>query len=47
MGEGRGVYRGDPGVSERMILKWILTKCGMELWTGSRWLRAGTGGEHL
>ena len=46
-GEGRGVYRGDPGVGEITILKWILWKWGMGLLTGSSWLRIGAGVEHL
>jgi hypothetical protein len=34
----------DPGVNERIILKWILEKWGGRAWTGSIWLRIGTGG---
>ena len=57
--ERRGVYgvlwgnlreRGlleDPGVDGRIILRWIFRKWDVELWTGSSWLRIGTGGEHL
>jgi hypothetical protein len=33
----------DPGVDERIILKWILRKWD-EAWTGMIWLRIGTGG---
>ena len=47
MEEGRGVYRGDSGVGEITILKWILWKWGMGLLTGSSWLRIGAGVEHL
>jgi hypothetical protein len=34
----------DPGVDERIILRWILRKWDVEVWTGSSWLRIGTGG---
>jgi len=59
MGEGRGVYRvlvgkpegkkplEDPGVDGRIILRWIFRKWVVGVWTGSNWLRIGTGGEHL
>jgi len=59
MGEGRGVYRvlvgnrrvrdnwRDPGVDGRIILRWILRKWVVGVWTGSSWLRIGTGGGHL
>jgi hypothetical protein len=47
MGEGRGVYRADPGVVERIILKCIVRKWGLGLWPGSSWPRIGTGGEHF
>jgi hypothetical protein len=58
MGERRVVYRGlmgnlrerdhleNPGVDERIILRWIMRKWDRE-WTGSIWLRIRTGGEHL
>ena len=35
---------GDPGADGRIILRWILD---VEVWTGSSWLRIGTGGGHL
>ena len=56
MAERRGVYRvwwgnlrerdhlGDPGVDGRIILRW---KWDVRAWTGSSWLRIGTGGGHL
>jgi hypothetical protein len=59
MGERRGVYRilvgkpegkdhwEDPVVDGRIILRWIFRKCEAGLWTGSSWLRIGTGSEQL
>ena len=59
IGERRGLYRcwwgnprerdhlGDSGVDGRIILRWIFRKEDVGLWTGSSWLRIGTGGEHL
>jgi len=56
---GRGVYRvwwgnlrerdhwGDPGEDGRIILRWIFRKWYVGVWTGSSWLRTGTGGRHL
>jgi hypothetical protein len=58
-GEKKGVYRvlkgqlkerdhlGDPGVNGKIILRWILRKWDVKAWTGSIWLRIGTGGGHL
>ena len=55
-GERRGVCRGnlreivhlgDPGIDGRIILRWILRKWDVGLWTGSSWLRRGTVGGHL
>jgi len=58
-GEGRGVYRvlvrnlrerdhwGDPGVDGIIILRWIFREWDVGVWTGSSWLRIGTGGGHL
>jgi hypothetical protein len=52
MGESRGVYRGNLrerhhlenlGVDRRIILRLIFMKGGVGVWTGSRWLRTGTG----
>jgi hypothetical protein len=59
MGERRGVYRvlvgklrerdhlKDPDVDGRIILRWIFMKWYVGSWTGSSWLRIGTGGGHL
>jgi len=38
---------GDPGVDGRIILRWILRKGVVGVWTGSRWLGIGTGDGHL
>jgi len=38
---------GDPGVDGRIILRWIFRKLDVGVWTGSSWLRIGTGGGHL
>jgi len=51
--EKRGVYLkegdhlGDPGVDGSIILRWIFRKWDMVVWTGSSWLKIGTGGGHL
>jgi len=38
---------GDLGVDGRRILRWNFRKWGVREWTGSSWLRRGTGGGHL
>ena len=38
---------GDPGTDGRKILRWILMKWDVGVWTGSGWLRIGTFGGHL
>jgi len=59
MSERRGVCRvwwgslrerdhlGDPGVDVRIISRWIFRKWNVGVWTGSSWLRIGTGGGNL
>ena len=59
MGERRGVYRvlvgkpeerenlEDPGADGRIILRWIFRKWDVGAWTGSIWLRIGTGSRDL
>jgi len=37
-------HLGDPGLDERIILRWNLRKWYVGVWTGSSWLRIGTGG---
>jgi hypothetical protein len=37
----------EPGVEGRIILRWIIRKCDVRAWTGSMWLRIGSGGGHL
>jgi len=37
----------DPGVDGRIILRFIFRKRDVGVWTGSSWLRIGTGGGHL
>jgi len=40
-------HLGDPGEDGRIILRWIFRKWKVGAWTGSTWLRIGTGGGHL
>ena len=37
----------DPRIDWRIILRWIFGKWEVGVWTGSSWLRIGTGGRHL
>jgi hypothetical protein len=59
MGERRSIIHGFGGEPERMRplgrprrrrednIKWIFRKWDVGVWTGSSWLRIGTGGRHL
>jgi len=38
---------GDPGIDGSIILRWIFRKWDVGIWTGSSWLRIGTGGRHF
>jgi len=39
---------GDQGVDGRIIIiRWVFRKWDVVVWTGSKWLRIGTGGGHL
>ena len=38
---------GDPDADGRIVLRWIFRKWDVGVWTGSIWLKIGTGGGHL
>jgi len=40
-------HLGDLDVDGRIILRWIFRKWNVGVWTGSSWLRIGTGDRHL
>ena len=40
-------HLGDPGLDGKIRLRWIYRKWDVGVWTGSSWLRIGTGGGHL
>jgi hypothetical protein len=40
-------HLGYPGIDGRIILRWIFRKQNVGIWTGSSWLRIGTGGGHF
>jgi hypothetical protein len=37
----------EPGIVGRIILRWIFRKWDVGVWTGSSWLRIGTGGGYV
>jgi len=37
----------DPGIDGMITLRWIFRKWDVGVWTGSSWLRIGTGDGHL
>jgi hypothetical protein len=37
-------HLGDPSVNGCVIIRWIFRKWDVGVWTGSSWLRIGTGG---
>jgi hypothetical protein len=37
----------NPGVDGRIILRWVFRTWDVRVWTGSSWLKIGTGGGHL
>jgi hypothetical protein len=44
---GEKDHWGDSDVDERITFRWIFRKWNVEVWTGSSWLKIGTGGGHL
>ena len=40
-------HLGDPGLDGRIIVRWIFRMRDVGVWTGSSWLRIGTGSGHL
>ena len=42
-----GDHWGDGGVDGMIIVSWTFSKWDVEVWTGSSWLRIGTGGGQL
>jgi len=44
---GERDHLGDPSADGRIILRCIIRKWDVGIWTGFIWLRIGTGGGHL
>ena len=40
-------HLGDSGIDGRVILRWIVRKWDVGVWTGLIWLRIATDGGHL
>jgi hypothetical protein len=40
-------HLGGPGIDGSIILRWNFRKLDVAVWTGSSWLRIGTGDGHL
>jgi len=40
-------HLGDQDVDGTIIIRWTFKKWDVGVWTGSSWLRIGTGGGHL
>jgi hypothetical protein len=40
-------HLGAPDVDGRIISRWVFRKWDVTVWTGSSWLRIGSGGGHL
>jgi len=38
---------GRPRLDGKIILRWVFRKWDVKVWTGSIWLRKGTGSGHL
>jgi hypothetical protein len=47
LGRAQETHLEDPGRDGRNMLSWIFNKWDMRIWSGSIWLRIGTGGKHL
>ena len=44
---GERDHWGDSGVDGMIIFRWIFRRCDVGVWTGSSWLKIGTGRGHL
>jgi len=40
-------HLGDSGADGRIILRWVIRKWNVGIWTGPSWLEIGTVGGHL